>query len=554
MKYLKQKIELITPVIKNIDDYIAKLSSVISQGMSANLAKIKKNKEIISKELGEITETISDLRYMIHVEKIHHAITEINGTFSKMNSAKFLYSSNMSDTYKTETYNMYRTLSGKYRRLFTQIGVLDEKIIQEVGSKILEKIKTSPDRKEEFQSFRKIFHENQVIINLYKFVCVELIKYFKKEDRELLFKLLNMIEEDKNIVLKSNQVPAVKKIKKNPLLKSFGLIPNGGFLKPHEIAEKFFSQRVTTDVFKKLSKKHKVCIIILNKTTYLPTVSAIETLLDVSEVKKYFQPSEVGVSKNTVAKNSTIRFLEKGRGWNFSSEFFGSLDDEKFLILETFNGKIFRNLNFWINTNKYVLRKSRLINFIEYFKQYRSSKFYPSRCDYYNARLSGVILKNLYFPKKISVASLTEESTEIDARHLRQIISSQAVDIFKKKEKTVKNNVDLGILIKSDIFSDIFSSIIVKYYDRYSSQKLMRQHTFKKSAILVDFLYQLKELTKQFKKEIQTNFNEIELTPVSYKKSRTIFEEVLSKSLSVIIVDKKNLYQAMLFKDKLLSI
>ena len=148
---------------------------------------------------------------------------------------------------------------------------------------------------------------------------------------------------------------------------------------------------------------------------------------------------------------------------------------------------------------------------------------------------------------------LTEESTELDARYLRNIMTSQMVDVFKKTKK-IKNNTDMGRLIKSDTFSDIFSKILVNYYDRYSSRKIMRRHSFSKSAILIDFLYQLKELTKQFKKEIQVNFNEIKLTEDSYTNSQKIFEEVLGKSLSVIVVDKKNLYQAMLFKDKLLSI
>lgn len=552
MKYLKQKVDLITSIIKDIDSYISKLSPMISQSMPTKILKIKKNKDFISDELGKIESTTDEMGYFIRLEHIHHFMKAIYDMFNTIHQNKFLYSSDKSDTYKNEVNRMYEKLSIKYVRTFSAVHSLDKKIINELGGKVVEKIKTSPEKLAEFKLFRNLFHENLMIINLYEFVCDMLIKFTKNTDRDFLYKLFDLIEEDKDKVLESGQLPILKKIKKNPLIKSFGLIPNGSFMTPSEISMKFFSQRATSNVFEKISKKNKIGIIILNKITYLPTVSSIETLLERTEVEKYFQPPEVGVTTNTVSKYNTIQFLEKGRGWNFSVDIVGDIESNQVLVLETFNGKIFRNLNLWI-TKKYTLNQSMISGFMKYIKRYKSNKFYPSRCDYYNDRLSNNILKNIYFPKQISISMLTEESTELDARYLRNIMTSQMIDTFKKTKK-IKNNTDMGRLIKSDTFSDIFSKILVNYYDRYSSRKIMKRHSFSKSAILIDFLYQLKELTKQFKKEMQVNFNEIKLTEESYMNSQKIFEEVLGKSLSVIVVDKKNLYQAMLFKDKLLSI
>ena len=81
----------------------------------------------------------------------------------------------------------------------------------------------------------------------------------------------------------------------------------------------------------------------------------------------------------------------------------------------------------------------------------------------------------------------------------------------------------------------------------------MRQrHKFPASEILINFLHELEHLTKQFSKEMQVNYNHEDISD-SFD-SQKIFEIVLTKTLKTIIVDKKNLYQSMLFKDKLLSI
>lgn len=553
MNYLKQKNELILSVVKDVDEYISKLSPLIAQNMPLKLSELNNFKNAIAKELGEGDESLTDMDFFVKMEKVRAYIQAMNTILRDAHYAKHSYGSDMSDTYKAETHRMYKKLSLKFAKIFAKISDLDKKIHNEISVSIIDEIKKSTSKEESFQKFRKMFLENPEIVDLYTTVFKKLIEYEKDNDRDFMYRLLSILEEDKTHVLDRGHPIVKKKILKNPILKSFGLIPNGVFMTPEEISVKIFSQNMKKDIFKKLAEKNKMCVIVLNKITYLPVASSIESLIDRGQVDKFFQPPEVGVTKNIVSRFSTIDFLEKGRGWNFSSDVFGDMEAEKILLLETFNGKKYRNLNIW-TTSKYVLEKNRLTDFLEYLKKYRSSKFYPSRCDNYNSILSNKILKNIYFPKQVSINILTDESTEINARYLRNTMTSQMVDLFIKKEKKIKDNVYLGQLIKSELFSNLFEKILIEYYEQYSSRKMMKNHSFPKSSVLVDFLFQLNELSKQFKKEMQANFNEINLEDDSYKYSQKIFEDVLSKTLSVIIVDKKNLYQAMLFKDKLLSI
>ncbi len=558
MNYLTQKVTLINSVTKDVSEYVVKLSPLVSSNLPTKIKKVHALNLEISKTMPSISKITDETKLFIALESIKNTLTDLNEIFNELHETRDSYGSDLSDTYKAEVNRMYEKLSMKYKKAFMQMIVLDDMIIKEIGEPLISKIKISNTKLDDFQIFRKMFHANHSAINLYLYVCRALIKFFKNSDRDFMYKIFNMVEEDKTLVL-GNVVETKKKIKKNPMLKTFGLIPNGDFMTIVETVSKVFSQKLAGSAeklssFEAAAKKNKTCIVILNKITNMPIYFDIQKLISKEDAADYIQPDEVGVTKNTVTRFNTIRFLDPVKKWDFSAATFGDKKFDKFLLLETFDGKTFRNLNLWIGTSQYVVPGFRIREFLMYLEQYQNNKLYSSRIDLYNGRTSEAILKHIYFPRSINISVLTDESTEIDARYLRRTMTDKMMTVFIKKSKSIKNNVALSQLVKSDIFSDMFSTILVEYYDEYRSKKTMQRHKFSQSAILIDFLHQLKQLTGQFTKEMQANTNEFKMDATTYKTPQKMFEAVLLASLDTIVVDKKNLYQQMLFKDKLLSI
>jgi len=370
----------------------------------------------------------------------------------------------------------------------------------------------------------------------------------------------------------------------NPHIKTFGLTPADAS-KPLEIlTNDLFSKSVkSSSGLTKIADAQDVCILILNRVIDKPIEFKLWNLIDWDKSKNFTQPELAGVNQMTIEKYNTIQYIpiEKRLKWDFSVEHYGKLSSEYMIVFERLALNSYRLLNLYNplkNNNDFSgkkksgggvletkIHRNRISELIEFVKNSSSIQQNTRISEYHNIQ-ENILLKNAFLDHGFDTSKININSQIIESNLLRHelfIGITKAFDELLKKEfkdgKAIKTNKDLAILIHHKKILDVFNSIIIEQYDKYNQNN---DSSFPFSEIFKSFLSYLSILSRNISRDIHSTFVATKINSSVFEEDelskrifiKKMFEEIIKKVLEKSINDKRNVYQSLLFKNKLLEL
>jgi hypothetical protein len=376
-----------------------------------------------------------------------------------------------------------------------------------------------------------------------------------------MFKILNIIELDKNIILGENTKSIFKKnnaTKSNPPLKRFGLLPVTNSLPVKELLNIILAEErkpITHYDFKKLSKSHNIGFIVMNRVVYTPIEFNVRSLIIKSVAKDYIQPDEFGINDKTIDRFKTIRDYPKNDNWDFSTQIYGK-ESDKFYIIETLDGKNYRCLAPWIQSKTYGLPRFRVENILQYF-----SNNTTTRSSEYHTILSKQSTNNMFLKRAVDIESFTESGALVDSNIIKQYIVKKLYKLIqeivtKKYKNDIKNSVELSVLIHDENLTSLFSETILLQYNKGAVSEEIKEFNagiFPFSEVLSSFLVELQYMTRRFSKEMHDGYsrnppsNKIYDLPKREKMEIIMkkIHDIIEETVELIIKDGSNIYSSL---------
>ena len=420
-----------------------------------------------------------------------------------------------------------------------------------------------------FNIIRKYFYQYQNCISLYASLIQYIANLMFRLDKSTAYKIFEIIEEDKNMALDGNvQLSFSKKqlYKNNPPLNKFNLLPATDCLELKKLLTLISAEnniKITNTNLEKISKIHKIGIIVFYSVVYTPIEYNIRNLILHKNAKDLIQPDEYGINKKTIERFNTIKSYEPAK-WEFGIEIIGENYD-KFYIIETLDNINYRCLSPWIETNIYGISKYKIKNI---FDHYNNRKV--DRASNYNALAIDKASKNMFLSRAVDIETLIEGIPITDTNYVRneitKALNNYIANIIKKKYKNdVKNNIEVNNIIHDKSLSKLFyEKVLVLYKDGSSLDdiKQFKAGDFKFHEIFTSFMVNLHNITRRFSKEMHDGYarnslkNDIfKLTKIERMKIISAkLEEVVSNTIDLIIKNDSNIYDSLHSKYSILNI
>jgi hypothetical protein len=530
METIQQKLALIEGIREDFRAYLAhKLPSVgkfhkqvidrIEAAMST--LQVKKVKEPL--DIASMFATFS------YIKTLDAAAATVMTNISYISQETGRDDSSFSGTYAAETSRMYVALAKKYSKAETEGKFLTNAIAMTFVSNI-------PNSIEAFKEARKAYHATAHTVQLYAMLAQAVIDEMWSVDKPTAYALMADVEEDK---IRSLGVPKKRKsTRRNPPMRSFCLMG----IRPTRLLADVLKSMFGSTNLATIAAKHSVCFVLEYRVTNTPMEMHIDTLLDWKRETRP-QPRTVGVNPIQMRHMKTIVRGSPAK-WKFETKVVGSLDSPEFVVLETLNGTTFRPMTPWLDMNSPTKIPRR---YLRGLIAHLSGK--PSGLDAYNEALSQKIVDKMFLPKPVDARVLSAESKVIDPKFLRNDIFLELMRYCSAKK--VKTMEDFERVIFSDELTNKLADYLIKY------DKIEKMSNFRHAELVVDFLSELQYILRGFTQEIYDTYAKMPITATTFKHDDTIrlaFEDLLNAVLQSVITDTKNVYQAMLFKDKLLHL
>jgi len=166
------------------------------------------------------------------------------------------------------------------------------------------------------QYIREQFFKDKNTVLLYAKIMQDLIDKLStgnKNNKQLVFYILGLIEEDKDFFISGNIKNTLPKQTNrsihlvNPALKRFGFIPVTDSMELHKLIPQITDKQITNIVdLKKLASQHSLCFIILKRVVYTPIEYNLRPLINRDIAANLIQPETYGVSEKTIMRFKTM--------------------------------------------------------------------------------------------------------------------------------------------------------------------------------------------------------------------------------------------------------
>lgn len=442
-----------------------------------------------------------------------------------LNLVNDINTAELSDQRKSDLSNQVRKISSKMISIRTELN----DSIQEIGDKIFKEITSDPYNG--ITRIRKVFHDNLHSVHLYSYVVQKMIDHLYTVNRQMMFKIMNFIEEDKDIMIGeqvNSEFKHNKILLKNPPLRRFGLLPVTDSMELSELLpiilknEGHANKKINKiKELESLANKLKIGFIVLYHVVNNPVEYTIR------EIDKNAQNKIFGVNSKTIDRFKTI--IEHGPAkYKFDEEIINESAD-KFYVIESIDGKTFRCLTPFFKTVDYGLSKFRVENIINYI----NNKL-PSRAANYHAMELSSAVKNMFLSRPFVARTLQEKTREFDISIVRSNITNKIVKHCNKlvdKCKSLSSQVILDILHDKEIL-EIFEEEIVENYQNGIPDEETRDLSggiFPFSEILNGFITNLANIINRFSREIHDGYMRNPL--------ETFDEDIVKKKIAGVISD-----------------
>ena len=560
------KVEKVKHIVSNINDILVNSDEEYLQSLKIELKNFKtgeKSLESIFSNLDKIKSTENAIKDII---------TKLNKKIKKV--------SDVSLNRLSEVYKNIKIAFSKYNKEIIQSAEEDFKTISNyiIKEKELLDLSSLDKSKKAIKDLSSLYKYYPHSISIYSYVLQSIL--YKCDDSLCDF-ILNELEDLKNfILLKDKKTYCGKKslFSNNPPMKSFGLTPSNSSKLLGNLTKEIFGESIETrSKLTKLAEKHKTCIIILHKIIKNPLEFGIWKLINRDDAKEYIENSSAGVTKKLVERFNVVEYREETtKDWDFNICCYGSIEYDKFVILEYISNKMYRQLVIYDDMPikkgggqvLTTINRTKIKPFIKYIKNGGCMDI-NTRVSEYNSINEKKILQNLFLPIKFNVFGIKSSSQIIESKILRSDIMKRILEKLNNimiKEYNDSSRIhtmkDIGAIIHDQRILDIFNSRLVEQYDIYAIKNKEHTSRFPYSETLQTFLSTLHSMNTDFRRLVHDYYIaekiDIKILKLPDREKReklsTIFKNIVDKALLKIISDKRNIYQELIYKNSLLNL
>jgi hypothetical protein len=557
-----------------------------------NIEKYLKNIEKSLKYIESNVKTISSIELIQSMFEFYHYISIISYTFDNILCSLDALS-NTSD--KDLIYNISNTELESIRQLFINIKSLYGKYKTDtitIDIQIFQSLYSHKNNWHEYginkviETLNKNIKSYPFSVNMYAFIMQKLLLNCIPMGDTVCAHIIDSLEDIKDfILLESKKIGLNTRtvIKNNPHIKTFGLTPEGHSKPLNEIISKITksdsSKSIKESSLESIAQKSDICIVLLNRVINKPLESSLWNIIDWNLSKQFLQGDLNGITQKTIDKFRTLAFIHgKNNKWDFSTDYYGDIDKDYFIIIEKLSSDSYRLLNIYDATsNLYKIKGGGILqtkihrNHIKSFIDYITNKGVINtitRISEYHEIQERKILNNIFLPVKFNTKDINVQSQIIDTAYLRNEFHKKLTDGFNKIIKkeyndgvNIKTSNDIGNIIHHKNLSDIFNSVLIEQYEIYSSKNADKSSTFPFSEILKTFLAEISLLNRRFKRDVHSTFTETKIDKSIFSDTITkkillnkLFNEIITYVLGKLINNERNIYQSLIYKNSLLKL
>ncbi len=466
-----------------------------------------------------------------------------------------------SDSLRNKVRTMVNKLKGRYLAFQKEFEIIKLQFIESVGEKIAQIIiqsATSEEKKKRLTNLRSEYHKNNHLVNIYAEVLQKVSEVLFNTDKELYDMLVVWIEEDKRRALSGHYKTDSKHNKaNNPPQSRFGLLPVTSSMPLKELLPMIFTEErsisniaKTTD-FAKISKEHKIGIIVLNSVVYTPVEYNVRSLINENEAKVFIQPNEFGINKKIIDRFTTLRTFGNVDKWDFSMEVYGE-DYERFYIVETLDGKTYRALAPWITLNKFVIPKHRVKKILDYRTNYKL----PSKSLEYHSRCMETAVKNMFLGKALALDTFEKQLDIIESGKIQSSIIDAVIEaadkLIKKDYKDVISTpLEVNDILHHPVIVKTFTNAIVEEFVK--SKEKLSGGTFPMYEVLASFTTALQMTGRRFAREIHNGYSRDPLKPEDIGAAVEKIHTVIKNATELVVKSDENLFTSNYYKYLILN-
>lgn len=300
---------------------------------------------------------------------------------------------------------------------------------------------------------------------------------------------------------------------------------------------------------KQIAHDNNCCIIVSSKITSHPTEHNITKLISYDAAKNYMQSQQAGVTKNMVERFRTINVGEDA-DWHFMYDIYNArIENEKVthcVVFETLDGNTYRILGA-PNVTSFKIPKDTpsVAKLIAYITQPISN----SRSSLYHHLCTIDALKNMFLSKELNVEELVDES-KVNAFEVKNKVINALNDKIKDLAKDLSTDAAIIKVLHSHELQHICVEVIMEGYDWFGAETDM---TFPISELMSSFMVDLLIMAKRLMKELHDTFTGDKLRANDKAKTLENLFAAVKKSVDLIFPDDTNIYQSIRKKYLLLT-
>jgi hypothetical protein len=476
-------------------------------------------------------------------------------------------------------------------------------IMNDITELVFANIDKGADLYKIFTYLTTVVKKNLYSVDLYAFITQRILN---NADKSIIQTILTDVEDVKDTILAPKQKLGNSMLyKTNPHLKTFGLMPKTPVMSFDDLNKRIQqpdpepnrrdnqhnnrnsqshnnhnnsgdgwdsfggvgeSKKSGIDAIISTCSKNKWGLIVLNRVIKNPIKFNIWSLIDWNYAKALAQKSEIGVNEKIIERFNIMSYLDtKKAKWDFSVE--SVLSEKTIIIICVLSLSDAYILTPYANSS-IKTKASDIYALIEYAKN-KGSVEDVTRVSEYHLLHQRIILNNMFLPIRFNVSEITTQSKIIDSKFLRYTLLTSLMlvlnDVIKKEYSDgskIQSTYDLSKIIHHDSLLETYSSIIVEQYDTYTFKNKVELGTFAPSETLMSFLSTLSIMRRDFLKGVHDSYvatkidKKILTSDASSKRIyiNKIFKDIIEDLLQKKISDDSNVYQSLIYKNKLLRL
>ena len=409
---------------------------------------------------------------------------------------------------------------------------------------------------DEFLEVRKTFYKLPTTIELYVTFAQKTIDYLYSTNKQDMFKVLSMIEADKDKFLPDVEQKYTASIYKNqPPIKRFGLMPICESDKLDVILSNILPDASGKIDMERYAAKHKVGFIIIISSVYTPIEYGARLLYNKELFKKLEIDGDAGVNGKVLALFGTIKSMTADKKssrqkWEMSMKIINE-DASNFYILESLENSTkdqqFRALAPWLYSSNALVSRHKIESLLSYINDPHAT----DRITKYQKICMDNALRNMFEHIPVDLEAAMERGKSIDIHVVRNRVYIELRGIIHNLIKKIKPKTDADV---NDIIHD--KKLSTKLRLLIMELKKMAghiDHGFLAGELLTGYVIEANYTVRRAMKELHNEYNRNPLKEINEDIVQTKLDELLMNVTNRIFGENDNIFASLQLKQILLT-